>query len=121
MLNRQEGLTKTYNRFHDPEESSTDIQQLRDLHVAMDQVVAAAYAWSDLSLGHGFHETKQGIRFTISETARREVLQRLLKLNYDRHEVETHQVPQAKTNGSRGRKKQKSDHGKLPLLGTEGT
>ena len=33
-------------------------------------------------LGHGFHDTKQGVRFTISEPARREVLQRLLKLNH---------------------------------------
>ena len=61
MLSRQEGLTKTYNRFHDPDESAADIQKLRDLHVEMDKAVAAAYGWSDLDLGHGFHETKQGI------------------------------------------------------------
>ncbi|NDD64722.1 MAG: restriction endonuclease, partial [Acidobacteria bacterium] len=45
MRNRNEGLTKTYNRFHDPDETSTDIQKLRDLHVEMDQAVAAAYGW----------------------------------------------------------------------------
>ncbi len=78
MLSRQEGLTKTYNRFHDPDESAADIQTLRDLHVEMDQAVAAAYGWTDLDLGHGFHETKQGLRFTLSEPARREVLARLL-------------------------------------------
>ena len=91
MLNRQEGLTKTYNRFHDPEESSADIQKLRDLHVEMDNAVAAAYGWSDLDLGHGFHETKQGTRFTISEAARREVLARLLKLNHERYAEEVAQ------------------------------
>jgi len=42
MLARQEGLTKTYTRFHDPDEASADIQKLRDLHVEMDQAVAAA-------------------------------------------------------------------------------
>ena len=42
---RQEGLTKTYNRFHDPDESAADIQKLRDLHVEMDKAVAAAYGW----------------------------------------------------------------------------
>ena len=42
----------------------------------MDIAVAAAYGWSDLNLEHGFHETKQGIRFTICESARREVLAR---------------------------------------------
>jgi len=37
MLDRQEGLTDTYNRFHDPNDTSTDIQKLRQLHVEMDR------------------------------------------------------------------------------------
>ena len=85
MLVRKEGLTKTYNRCHDPEEASTDIQRLRELHVEMDIAVAAAYGWSDLNLDHGFHETKQGVRCTISDAARREVLARLLTLNHERY------------------------------------
>src|SRR5437588_12059376 len=32
MLSRQEGLTKIYNRFHDPKETAEDIVQLRALH-----------------------------------------------------------------------------------------
>ena len=91
MLCRSEGLTKTYNRFHDPDDTSADIHRLRELHVEMDQAVAAAYGWTDLDLGHGFHETKQGVRFTISEPARREVLQRLLKLNHERYAEEVKQ------------------------------
>ena len=91
MLTRQEGLTKTYNRFHNPDESAADIQKLRDLHVEMDRAVADAYGWSDLDLGHGFHETKQGTRYTISEPARREVLARLLKLNHERYAEEVRQ------------------------------
>jgi len=51
----------------------------------------AAYGWTSLDLGHGFHETKQGIRFTISESARREVLARLLKLNHERYAEEVKQ------------------------------
>src|SRR5262249_47716096 len=42
MLTRHEGLTKTYNHFHDPDETSADIQKLRQLHVGMDRAVAAA-------------------------------------------------------------------------------
>ena len=84
----KKGLTKTYNRFHNPDETAADIQKLRDLHVEMDYAVAAAYGWTDLDLGHGFHETKQGLRFTISESARREVLARLLKLNHERYAEE---------------------------------
>ena len=36
----------------------------------------------------GFHKTKDGIRFTISEEARQDVLQKLLKLNHKRYEEE---------------------------------
>lgn len=77
-----------YNRFHDSEESSADIQKLRTLHVEMDHALAAAYGWTDLALGHGFHATKQGLRYTICEAARREVLARLLKLNHERYAEE---------------------------------
>jgi len=88
---RNEGLTAIYNRFHHPKEKSTDIAHLRELQVEMDNAVAAAYGWGDLDLGHGFHETPQGVRFTISEPARREVLARLLRLNHERYEEEVRQ------------------------------
>jgi hypothetical protein len=105
MLTRQEGLTKTYNRFHDPDEISTDIQKLRQLHVEMDQAVAAAYGWTDLDLGHGFHPTRQGLRYTISEAARREILGRLLKLNHERYAEEVakglHEKKSKKAGGSK--------------------
>jgi hypothetical protein len=57
----------------------------------MDSAVAVAYSWTDLDLGHAFHETKQGVRYTISESARREVLARLLKLNHERYAEEVKQ------------------------------
>lgn len=82
MQARQEGLTKTYNRFHDPAETSADIADLRALHVEMDQAVAAAYCWTDLDLDHGFHDTKQGLRYTLSEPAL------LLRLNHERYAQE---------------------------------
>lgn len=88
MRERNEGLTKTYNRFHNPNEASADIAELRRLHVEMDNAVAAAYGWADLDLGHGFHDTKQGLRYTISEAARRTVLDRLLALNHERYAEE---------------------------------
>jgi hypothetical protein len=112
MLARQEGLTKTYNRFHTPNETSADIQKLRQLHVEMDNAVAAAYGWNDLDLGHGFHETKQGVRYTISEPARREVLARLLKLNHERYAEEVkqglHEKKKPKGSATRGKKSTKS-------------
>ena len=91
MICREEGLTKTYKRMFDRKVVDGQVQGLRDLHVEMDRAVASAYGWSDLDLDHGFHETKQGTRFTISETARREVLARLLKLNHERYAEEVAQ------------------------------
>jgi Eco57I restriction-modification methylase/MmeI, target recognition domain/MmeI, N-terminal domain len=88
MLARQEGLTKTYNRFHDLSEHSSDIVTLRQLHKEMDEAVVNSYGWDDLALEHGFHETKHGLRYTVSETARREILDRLTLLNHQRHEEE---------------------------------
>lgn len=109
MRHRSEGLTKTYNRFHDSGEMSADIRRLRDLQVEMDQAVAAAYGWSDLDLGHDFHETKQGVRFTISEPARREVLQRLLRLNHERYAEEVKQGLHGKKVSSSKRTRAVSD------------
>jgi hypothetical protein len=100
MQRRHVGMTTIFNLMHDPVEASPDIQKLRDLHVEMDNAVAAAYGWSDLKLDHGFHETKQGIRYTISESARREVLQRLLKLNHERYAEEVKQGLHGKKKGA---------------------
>jgi hypothetical protein len=69
MLAKDQGLTKTYNRFHNPDDTAADIAKLRQLHVEMDQAVAAAYGWTDLNLNHDFGVTKQGLRYTISELA----------------------------------------------------
>lgn len=108
MQHRQEGLTQTDNRFHNTNETSEDISHLRALHVEMDQAVATAYGLTDLDLGHGFHETKQGTRFTISEPVRRIVLDRLLSLNHERYEEEVkaglHEKKAAKGSG-KGRKR----------------
>ena len=48
----------------------------------MDEAVAGTYGWTDLRLDHGFHQTEQGSRFTISEAALVEVLDKLLELNH---------------------------------------
>ena len=48
MVRNNEGMTKTYNRFHDPGERSPDIRHLRELHEQMDRAVLDAYGWTDL-------------------------------------------------------------------------
>ena len=49
MIRNNEGLTKTYNRFHDPNERSPEILELRRLHAEMDSAVLEAYNWHDLA------------------------------------------------------------------------
>jgi len=54
MLDSNKGLTKTYNRFHDPKERSPEIRKLRELHMTMDRAVLAAYGWGDIDTTCGF-------------------------------------------------------------------
>ena len=54
MVRNNEGLTDTYNRFHDPHEDHPDILKLRALHQNMDQAVLNAYGWQDIDTTCGF-------------------------------------------------------------------
>lgn len=82
------GLTGCWNMVCDPKWDHPRIVQLREMQRLMDQTVATAYGWNDIDLDHGFHETEQGTRYTISESARRQVLDRLLALNHQRYAKE---------------------------------
>jgi hypothetical protein len=125
MLSRKCGLTKTYNSFHDLSEKAEDIILLRQLQVEMDHAVSAAYGWSDIDFNHGFHETEQGLRYTISKLARHEILVRLLSLNRQRHAEEDAEEmllgKQPKATGKRGRKATAQDaHGGVTLFSEVG-
>ncbi|PZS40815.1 MAG: hypothetical protein DLM62_00835, partial [Pseudonocardiales bacterium] len=85
------GLTKLYNLVHDPAVTDEEIQRLREIHTEIDQATAEAYSWHDLDLGHGFHSTRQGRRFTIASDVQVEVLDRLLQLNHERYAEEVRQ------------------------------
>jgi len=95
MVRNDEGLTKTYNRFHDPDERDPGILKLRDLHAAMDRTVLDAYGWSDIStdckflLDYEVDEEESGRkkrpwRYRWPDDVRDEVLARLLELNAQR-------------------------------------
>jgi Eco57I restriction-modification methylase/restriction-modification enzyme MmeI-like protein len=91
MLARQAGLTATYNLVHDPRCADADITELRGIHRRIDEAVVGAYRWTDLlasGLDHGFHDTRQGTRYTIGPAVRQEILDRLLELNHARHAAE---------------------------------
>lgn len=92
MVARNEGLTRTYNRFHDPEEKGEDIRRLRELHASMDSAVLRAYGWDDLipravsiHLGEtNEDDQKYRGRYFWPADVRDEVLARLLALNATR-------------------------------------
>jgi hypothetical protein len=96
MVARNEGLTKTYNRFHDSTLTTEDVKRLRELHAAMDRAVLEAYGWDDLAARaapifldetNEDEHTYQGRLFWPSDF-RDEVLARLLALNAERHAEE---------------------------------
>lgn len=103
MLRTNEGLTKTYNRFHDPDEHDPDILKLRDLHAALDRAVLDAYGWTDIQPTCEFildyededDETdgkpsrrRKPWRYRWPDDIRDEVLGRLLELNSRRAAIE---------------------------------
>ena len=59
-------------------------------------------------MGHDFHQTPQGIRYTVSEPARREVFGRLLELNHQRHQEEVQAGLHEKKEKRKGKKGSKS-------------
>jgi hypothetical protein len=89
MESRQEGLTTLYNRFHNQNDTSQDIEELRSIHREVDLLVAQSYGWVDLDVHHGFFETKQGMRYSIDPDSRCKVLDLLLALNLQRYQEET--------------------------------
>jgi hypothetical protein len=136
MLRNNEGLTKTYNRFHDPNEDSHDIVRLRELHATMDRAVLDAYGWHDIQPVCEFipefddeededdngRPKKKKFRYKWPEVIHDEVLARLLELNRQRAEEERREAeveplswengatePSAKPKRGRGKNGAKSD------------
>ncbi len=100
MLRNNQGLTQTYNRFHDPHEFDPAIAQLRALHAEMDSAVLDAYGWQDVQPVPEFlldydddadepsNKRKKPYRLRWPDAQRDEVLARLLALNGERYQAE---------------------------------
>jgi hypothetical protein len=106
MIRNNQGLTDTYNRFHDPEETDPEILKLRELHTQMDTAVLTAYGWTDIPTTcefrldyedeepsdteptEGKRQRKKPWRYRWPAATHDEVLARLLDLNQQRYEME---------------------------------
>ncbi|MBZ0095534.1 MAG: hypothetical protein K8H75_09240 [Sulfuricella sp.] len=131
------GLTDIYNLFHtrdlttaevarvskkplpEAEAGYQGILELRRLHRELDLAIRDAYGWTDLDLGHDFHEVEtlpenDRVRYTISPAARKEVLKRLLAENHKRAAAQATEAA-AKPTAKRDRKSKAADdaHGDL--------
>ena len=104
MVANDEGLTKTYNRFHNPYENGLEITKLRELHADMDRAVLDAYGWDDIPTDCEFlldyeideeewGKRKKPYRYRWPDDIRDEVLARLLELNAQRPKRETGTKP----------------------------
>ena len=100
MVANDEGMTKTYNRFHNPYENGLEIAKFRELHAAMDRAVLDAYGWDDIPtdceflLDYEIDEEEWGnrkkpYRYRWPDEVRDAVLARLLELNAQRPKRET--------------------------------
>lgn len=118
MIANNEGLTKTYNRVHNPAEQRAGIARLRELHVDLDYAVRDAYDWQKElpDLDHGFHETSQGVRYTVGPAARTEMLDLLLELNHERYAEEVAAGLHDKKKGGKGTRRQKVNPANQPFL-----
>jgi hypothetical protein len=116
MKSDEEGLTTTYNRFHDPAELNPEIVKLRELHAAMDRAVLDAYGWSDISIDCEFlldyeideedwGNKKKPYRYRWSDDVRDEVLARLLELNAVRAKEEARSGAAATKKGGKNVKR----------------
>jgi hypothetical protein len=94
VIDNDQGLTVTYNRFHDRDERDPGILRLRQLHDAMDRAVLDAYGWIDIRPTCEFlldyeeddatSRRRKPWRYRWPDEIRDEVLARLLELNRER-------------------------------------
>jgi hypothetical protein len=106
MIRNNEGLTDTYNRFHDRSDHDPEIVRLRQMHTNMDRAVLDAYGWTDVPTDCQFlldfevDEEKDGSgnlpwRYRWPDEVRNDVLARLLALNGKRAQLERIMAEQA--------------------------
>ena len=96
MVRNNEGLTRTYNRFHDPDDRDPLIARLRDRHAEMDRAVLDVYGWDDIDTTCEFlldyeiddeewsSRQRKPWRYRWPDPIRDDVLSRLMALNEER-------------------------------------
>ena len=123
MVKLQLGLTKLSNRLNSPDDHSSEVIRLRELHAAMDKAVLDAYGWSDIVPAYEFsgdYENEDGsagsVRLNFTEEVRDEILRRLLALHAERLKAEQAAAPAAGAATPKIKKPKKSKDSSGPEL-----
>ncbi|WP_217140445.1 Eco57I restriction-modification methylase domain-containing protein [Streptomyces sp. AC627_RSS907] len=99
-------LTPLSQRIHSRDAADADVVALRNVHRSIDEAVLYSYGWN-IDLQYSFHETRRGLRYTMSSAAQTEILDRLLELNHARYKEEVEKglhTPEAKRRRAAARK-----------------
>ena len=103
MVERNQGMTTTYNQLKDPACDDPEILALRRLHEDLDRAVLAAYRWSDIPVPPFETPTTPPAR-TAQESFEDEIIDRLFALNAERAEKEKLQGSGAKVKETKAKK-----------------
>lgn len=113
MVERNHGLTTTYNQLKDPACDDPEILALRRLHEDLDRAVLAAYTWPDIPVPAYETPTTPATR-AAQEAFEDEIIDRLFALNATRAEQEKLQGAGAKGKDSKAPKPRGKVKGKVP-------
>ena len=116
MVERNQGLTTTYNQLKDPACDDPEILALRRLHEDLDRAVLAAYAWPDIPVPAYETPTTPATR-AAQESFEDEIIDRLFALNATRAEQEKLQGAASSKPRGQGHAKAKAKagaQGKVP-------
>ncbi|MDP2270044.1 MAG: N-6 DNA methylase [Archangium sp.] len=119
MLDKNQGLTTTYNQLKDPNCRTQELEALRALHLNLDRAVLEAYGWTDLTVPP--YTTPETEDERAAQTRfEDEVLDRLFALNATRAAEEASSLPappvKAKPAKPKAPRKTKTDQ---PALGLQ--
>jgi hypothetical protein len=113
MVERNQGLTTTYNQLKDPACDDPEILALRRLHEDLDRAVLAAYTWPDLPVPAYETPTTPATR-AAQEAFEDEIIDRLFALNATRAEKEKLQGSGKPATSSAKRASRKTGKGAAP-------
>jgi len=115
MKDEWKGLTQTYNMLKDPDCHDERIEELRRLHIEMDEAVIAAYGWIGIKIPPYTTPTNKAEQKAM-EAFEDEIIDKLFVLNAERAAEEEKQGLTGKKKKKTTRKTKKKNKNQLDLV-----